>query len=65
MSPSEVNCRVVKEMAAYHCRDLLFALQTAGKLEAVHVNLLTGTNMQRRSSAPLSEVEEEVREMGE
>lgn len=28
-------------------------LQTAGKLDGVHVNLLTGTNIQRRSSSPL------------
>lgn len=39
-------------------------LQTAGKLDGVHVNLLTGTNIQRRSSAPLSAGEEEVLDPG-
>lgn len=29
-------------------------LQTAGKLDGIHVNLLTGTNIQRRNSSPLS-----------
>lgn len=47
-----------------HCRDLLFTLQTAGKLDAVHMNLLTGTNIQRRSSAPLSAVEEARENVG-
>lgn len=39
-------------------------LQTAGKLDGVHENLLTGTNIQRKSSSPLSAREEEVSDPG-
>lgn len=45
------------------CTELLFP-PPAGKLDGVHVNLLTGTNMQRRSGALLSAGDEELLDPG-
>lgn len=60
LSPGEVNCWIVKGNGDRLLQRPSVPLQTAGKLDGVHVNLLTGTSIQRGGSAPLP-AEERVR----